>query len=111
MVACDAKMRVNGKEKDYHWMVKCAPNDPGRMVIHRHLKVEKKEIGFYEDLLPRMKKFVKDRNASHKICMNFCKVPFAFSNGKPRNASGFDKLVWRKPSLCCWHHHIAYLKS
>ena len=72
MTAVDIKAKVNGMEKDFHWMVKVAMNTPDNLVFIRGLRMEETEVNFYKDIIPAWKKLIKERNADIKIGFANC---------------------------------------
>ena len=52
--------KVKGETKNYHWMIKLPPGDPARVPLHKAIKAEEKEIGFYDELLSAYKKLISD---------------------------------------------------
>ncbi len=50
LVRCDLAARVDGEEREYHWMVKCSLPGAG---FSRDMRLEETEAAFYQDVLPK----------------------------------------------------------
>lgn len=72
LVRVDLIVNVGDEEKKFNWMVKLAPTDPAKIPINRSLRVDEKEVRFYADFLPKLKDFIKSKNAD--IELDFCKA-------------------------------------
>ena len=74
VMATNFEATVDGKKKEYHWMVKLPPSDPTRTPMIKAMKMETKEFRVYRELIPAFKKLVKDRKAD--IELHFAPTPY-----------------------------------
>ena len=58
MIKIDILADVRFLQKSYHWLVKIPNQDPNRTSFQRAMRTEEKEITFYANLLPEIKKFI-----------------------------------------------------
>ena len=56
---------VNGKEKEYHWMVKMTPENNTSFTMGAHM--EENEITYYRDIIPAWNRMAKEKGASFRI--------------------------------------------
>ena len=68
-----ARATVEGADDlDYHWVVKVPPEDPGRWPLTRAMKAEEKEIEFYRETVPALKKFAEENNYDMELVFPQC---------------------------------------
>ena len=58
---------VSANNEEFHWMVKLPPSDPSRIPMHRLLKIEEKEVLFYNEFAPKMRRLIEAKKAEVEL--------------------------------------------
>jgi len=66
---------VDGQKKSYSWVIKSVPREVNRAVMSMKFKADEREINFFGNLLPALKKFLSLKGLP-ELLPNFCSVPF-----------------------------------
>jgi hypothetical protein len=72
----DFKALVNGVENEYHWIGKFAPDSPERKAFHSTTMMGEKEARAYSNLIPDLKKFIRESGLETDIVLSFPDCPY-----------------------------------
>lgn len=69
--AVEVEAKVNGSAKKYQWMIKLPPMDKGRLMINEAMMLEKREIAFYNDLVPKFQDLIRAKYVYVSLVVKF----------------------------------------
>jgi len=105
---------VDGVDKHYDWIVKSTPREPNRAAWSSKLRADEREVAFFKEVLPNIKKFLKSLDRE-SLLPNLCEIPYASwsEEDKILMMQNLKKIGWqdainKKKGLDIEHARLAF---